>query len=131
MPSGDIFLTAAQAERRGWPRLKVNWGIRLFRLEDEAPLDATLENISSGGVTFLSTKPFRNGERLSGQVLLPVETRPWGNGAVMLECELQVLRSESDTLREYRVSCEIKGYRIRSVQPEAAVNGNGDQPEGR
>jgi hypothetical protein len=103
----------------------VNWGIRLFRDDDTAPFDAIIEDISSGGVAFISTRRLQDGEYLNGLVLLPAETRPWGNGAVVLECRLRVLYAEEKALPEYRVRCEIKAYRIRAVQPSVP---NGDEP---
>jgi hypothetical protein len=96
----------------------VSWGIQLFRDHDPTPFEATLENISSGGVAFVSTRAFADGEHLQGQVLLPAETRPWGNGAVILECKLRVIRSERDTLPGYLVRCEIKTYRIRPLHAQ-------------
>jgi hypothetical protein len=88
-------------------------------------VSATLENISSGGVCFLSSTPFEDGERMNAQILLPVETQPWGNGPVMLDCDLRVLRSESRSALEYHVSCEIRSYRVRAARPETPSDTNG------
>jgi hypothetical protein len=125
MSFGEKSLTVVEVERRGWPRLKVDWCIRLFRAKEPMAVNATLENISSGGVSFVSSTRFEKGERLKSHILLPVETQPWGNGPVMLECDLQVLRAELGSALEYRLGCEIKSYRIRAARSEPPANGDG------
>jgi hypothetical protein len=101
-------------ERRFWPRLTVNWKIRLFRADNAAPVHSTLENICSGGLLFVSSAAFAGREAMRCHIALPDDVaRPLGSAAV-LECDLEVLRSEPRNGYGYGIACQIKTYCVRA-----------------
>ena len=84
--------------------------MRLFRAGDSAPIAATLDNISGGGMFFTSASLVLAGERLSCQIVLPLKAGPSGEAA-LLKCELVVIRIQADNAG-YGIACEFSSYSV-------------------
>jgi hypothetical protein len=90
--------------------------MRLFRANDPTPIDATLENISGGGMFFTSSVLVLGGERLSCQIVLPLKTVPHGESA-LLQCELLAIRSLPEGLG-YGIGCQFSSYGVHLPRRE-------------
>lgn len=96
----------------------MNWHMRLFRAGESAPISATLDNISGGGLFFKSDTPVADGERLTCQIVLPVRTDPFGE-ATLLECDLVAVRAEPGD-SGYGIGCQFSRYCVQLPRREAA-----------
>jgi hypothetical protein len=95
--------------------------MRLFRAGDAAPLHATLDNISGGGLFFKSATPISDGERLTSEIMLPIKTPPYGQAA-LLKCDLVVMRSESGD-SGYGIGCQFSHYSVQLPRYKLASAG--------
>jgi hypothetical protein len=110
-------------ERRHWRRVQVNWGIVLFRAESSDPVSATLLNISSGGVYFVSAMDVSPGELLTGQISIPAHILGYNGFAITLTCNMRVLRCTEAPSNEFGVACRIDDYSVHwPNQNGAAAN---------
>jgi hypothetical protein len=92
--------------------------MRLFRPGESAPIVATLDNISGGGLFFTSSTPVFHGERLTCQIVLPIKLNPQGEAA-LLECDLVAIRAEpGDT--GYGIGCQFNHYWVQAPRREMA-----------
>ena len=105
-----------QSERRLWPRLKVNWHMRLVRSGDAEPIRARLDDISGGGLLFTSESPITCGVRLICQIVLPMRIPPH-HQAAQLEYELIAVRAELNH-SGYRIACQFGHYCLQSPPHE-------------
>ena len=108
---------ALSGERRKRPRVPLHWPVRLFGQHGRASVESITENLSTEGLYCISTKPFKTGERLRCEIVIP---KALGSEApIVLECHVTVRRVEY--LRSgFGVGCHIEDYSLSSGgQPQS------------
>lgn len=100
-------------ERRGRPRLGVEWPLHVWRSQEDAA-DGVTANLSSSGVYWISTQRFSVGETLTAIVALGGLGADREPHKLLLRCELMVLRVEELAGRvSFGVACRIVDYSVR------------------
>ena len=103
----DVF-----GDRRKRPRVVLHWPVRLFRQSEGPSVESTTENLSSEGLYCMTSEPFKPGERLQCEIIVPAA----GLGLeapVVLECHVTVRRAEY-LERGFGLGCHIEDYSLRS-----------------
>ncbi len=105
---------ALPGERRKRQRLALHWPVRLFSQRGRASVESITENLSTEGLYCISTKPFKTGERLRCEIVIPEALGL--DAPIMLECHVIVRRVEY--LRSgFGVGCHIEDYALSSGGP--------------
>jgi hypothetical protein len=105
---------ALSGDRRKRQRVALHWPVRLFGQHERASVESLTENLSTEGLYCISTKPFKTGERLRCEIVIP---NALGSDApIVLECHVTVRRVEY--LRSgFGVGCHIEDYSLGSGGP--------------
>jgi hypothetical protein len=107
--------TAAMAfldDRRKRKRVAVHWPVRLFEPMANKSVASTTENLSSEGFYCLSRKPFKIGERLRCEIVIPEATLGL-DSPMVLECQVTVRRVEH-LESWFGLGCHIEDYSVGS-----------------
>jgi PilZ domain-containing protein len=98
-------------DRRKRPRVALHWPVRLFKQPGILPAESITENLSSEGLYCITKEPFKPGERLQCEIVIP--TTLGLEAPAVLECHVTVRRVES--LRGgFGLGCHIEDYSVRS-----------------
>lgn len=100
-------------DRRKRVRMDVHWTVHLSRKWHGIPVESKTRNLSSDGFYCLSHEPFTPGERLECMLLIPAQERGSQEGALCLQCRVQVVRVE--TAREdggFGIACRLVDYSV-------------------
>jgi hypothetical protein len=102
---------AVSGDRRNRPRVALHWPVRLFRQSDGPSVETTTENLSSEGLYCIISEPFKTGERLRCEIILPAATLGL-EAPVVLECHVTIRRMES-LHPGFGLGCQIEDYSLR------------------
>ena len=96
------------SDRRGRPRLKLSYRIRLYRPDkQDVAVTAQTENLSSQGFYCVSEEPFSPGDRLQCELSIPAPHVPREN--LTLHRRVRVLRLEIKGLEPgYGMACKFE-----------------------
>jgi hypothetical protein len=113
---GDTYevthMNADVPDRRRRRRLNLVCPLRLFRAEETRGVEATTENISSGGFSCITALPFSPGEQLACELVIPRQLV--GYDSVVLRCRVEVVRASLHGLSAgYGVACRLLDYTVQ------------------
>jgi hypothetical protein len=100
-------------ERRLWPRVRVDWGVTLFRAMGIDPINAAVVNISSGGIFFTSGVDLSPGEPLIAHLMIPAHLLGYNPFPIPLTCKLLVLRCDSVEFDQFGIACRMDDYSVQ------------------
>jgi PilZ domain len=105
---------ALSGDRRKRQRVALHWPVRLFGQHGRASVESITENLSTEGLYCISTMPFKTGERLRCEIVIP---KALGSDApIVLDCHVTVRRVVY--LRSgFGVGCHIEDYSLSSGEP--------------
>ena len=72
--SPGIDLMAVSDDRRKRKRVTLHWPVRLFRQPETGAIESTTENLSTAGFYCITSEPFKPGERLHCEIVIPGES---------------------------------------------------------
>jgi len=102
---------AGSVDRRKRTRVALHWPVRLFKQPGILPAESITENLSSEGLYCITKEPFKPGERLQCEIVIPPTLGL--DAPAVLECHVTVRRVES--LRGgFGLGCHIEDYSVRS-----------------
>lgn len=104
---------AASGDRRRRERVVLHWPVRLFPTEKPVVETAT-ENISSEGFFCITKKPFKPGERLLCEIVIPLESFGSPEPPILLRCHVTVKRVE-DIHDAFGLGCHIEDYALQLI----------------
>jgi PilZ domain len=111
---------ASSGDRRKRKRVAVHWPVRLFPPAGTSSLESTTENLSSEGLYCITSEPFKTGERLQCEIVIPGERLGFSESYMRLQCHVTVKRVEH--LRQgYGLGCYIEDYSLSTGTPSAAL----------
>lgn len=99
-------------ERRTRARTEVHWPVLLLRDHGVNAIETITENLSSSGFYCLSTVPVMPGESLRCSLRVPAHDPKGEERMVMLECSVQVLRTEATSEGSFGIACRIEDYHL-------------------
>ena len=100
------------SDRRKRPRVALHWPVRLFRQAEGSSVESTTENLTSEGLYCITKEPFKPGERLQCEIIVPAA----GLGLeapVVLECHVTIRRVEQ-LPGGFGLGCHIEEYSLRA-----------------
>src|SRR5258706_13064376 len=89
----DRAAMASSGDRRKRKRVALHWPVRLFRQEGQS-VKSTTENLSSEGLYCITREPFKRGERLQCEIVIPGESPGSPEPFLRLQCHVTVRRVE-------------------------------------
>src|SRR5207245_10069527 len=102
-------------ERRKRKRVALHWPVRLLRLG--TPLgESRTENLSSEGFYWITQEPFKLGERLQCEIVIPGERFGSSESSIRLQCHVTVRRVEN-LRRGFGLGCHIEDYELGAPPP--------------
>ena len=107
---------AVSGDRRRRKRIPVHWWVRLFRQSERASVESMTENLSSEGLYCITREPFRPGERLQCEIVLPGEIIGSSEPSLRLQCHITVRRVERLD-RGFGLGCYIEDYTLATGLP--------------
>src|SRR5690348_17000419 len=107
---------ALPRDRRRRKRVPVHWPVRLSRQPGPPPTESTTENLSSEGFYCIIREPFRPGECLQCEIVLPGESFGSSEPSLRLQCRVTVRRVEH-LQRGFGLGCHIEDYSLAAVLP--------------
>ncbi|MBZ5595294.1 MAG: PilZ domain-containing protein [Acidobacteriia bacterium] len=111
---------ASSGDRRKRKRVAVHWPLRLFRQPGNPLVESTTENLSSEGLYCITGEPFRPGERLQCEIVIPGERLGFSEPSMRLQCHVMVKRVEH--LRGgFGLGCHIEDYSLATGSPPPAM----------
>jgi hypothetical protein len=102
---------ASSIDRRKRKRVPVHWPVRLFPQRGAPPVESTTENLSSEGLYCIIKEPFKAGERLQCEIIIPGKTFGSAESLLRLQCHVTIRRVEN-LLRGFGVGCHIEDYTL-------------------
>ena len=102
---------ALGGDRRKRKRVALHWPLRLFRQPEGQSIESTTEDLSSEGLYCITSKPFKPGERLQCEIVLPATLGL--ESPIVLECHVTIRRVEY-LQRGFGLGCHIEDYSLRS-----------------
>ena len=99
-------------------RVAVHWPVRLWRQREVVPIESTTENLSSEGLYCITQEPFKQGERLQCEIVIPGESFGSSEPFLRLQCHVTVKRVEP-VHRGFGLGCHIEDYSVTTPQPSA------------
>jgi PilZ domain len=99
-------------------RVAVHWPVRLWRQLVTTPVESTTENLSSEGLYCITKEPFRTGERLQCEIVIPGEGFGSSEPFLRLQCHVTVKRVEP-VHRGFGLGCHIEDYSVTAPPPAA------------
>jgi hypothetical protein len=107
---------ALSGDHRNRQRVALHWPVRLLRQHGGASVESITENLSSEGFYCISTKPFKTGERLRCEIVIPDALGL--DVPIVLECHITVQRVEYQR-SGFGLGCHIEDYSLSSVGPDS------------
>jgi hypothetical protein len=107
---------AASDNRRKRKPLAVHWPLRLFRQPGTGAVESTTENISGEGLYCVSRQPFKPGERLQCEILIPRASIGASESALRLQCYVTVRRVE-ELPDGFGLGCHFEDYTLDTGSP--------------
>ena len=104
---------ALSDDRRKRPRVALRWPVRLFRQPEGPSIESTTENLSSQGLYCIASEPFKPGERLQCEIVIPGESLGSPDSSLRLQCHVTVRRVEHLD-RGFGLGCHIEDYSVDS-----------------
>src|SRR5260370_21684043 len=89
-------------------RVAVHWPVRLFRREGQS-VESITENLSSEGLYCITQEPFKRGERLQCEIVIPAESFGSPEPFLRLQCRVTVRRVEH-LQRGFGLGCHSGEY---------------------
>jgi PilZ domain-containing protein len=108
---------AVSGDRRKRKRVALHWPVRLFQ-PGRPSLVSTTENLSSEGLYCIAKEPFKLGERLQCEIIIPGETFGSSESSIRLQCHVTVRRVEN-LRRGFGLGCHIEDYGLGAPPPAA------------
>ncbi len=100
---------APSGDRRKRSRVALHWPVRLFRQPGRPWVKSTTENLSSEGLYCITKEPFKPGERLQCEIVIPAT---FGlDSPIALECHVTIRRVEH-LRRGFGLGCQIEDYTL-------------------
>jgi hypothetical protein len=100
---------ALGGDRRKRKRASLHWPVRLFRRPEGQSIQSITENLSSEGLYCITKEPFKPGERLRCEIVIPAT---FGlESPIVLECHVTIRRVES-LHRGFGLGCHIEDYTL-------------------
>jgi PilZ domain-containing protein len=121
LPEGlaKVAPMALGGDRRKRKRVGVHWAVRLFRQEGQS-VESTTDNLSSEGLYCITREPFKPGERLQCEIIVPGESFGSSESSIWLQCHVTVRRVEN--LRGgFGLGCHIEDYALAIGSPPTAM----------
>jgi PilZ domain len=107
---------AVSGDRRNRPRVALHWPVRLFRKFEGPPVASTTENLSSEGLYCITSEPFKPGERLQCEIVIPGESFGFSESSIRMQCHVTVRRVEPLD-RGFGLGCHIEDYTLATGLP--------------
>jgi hypothetical protein len=104
------------SDRRKRPRVALHWPVRLFRQAEGPSVESTTENLTSEGLYCITKEPFKPGERLQCEIVIPGESLGFSESSIRLQCNVTVRRVEHLD-RGFGLGCHIDDYTLATGQP--------------
>jgi hypothetical protein len=111
---------ASSGDRRKRKRVAVHWPVRLFRASGRPSVESTTENLSSEGLYCITGEPFKTGERLQCEIVIPGERLGFSEPYMRLQCHVTVKRVEP-VRQGFGVGCYIEDYSLASGSQQALL----------
>ena len=111
---------AVSGDRRRRKRVALHWPVRVLREPGVPLVETATENLSSEGLYCISKQPFRTGDRLLCEIVLPREIFGCSEPSLRLQCHLRVRRVEHLD-RGFGVGCHIEDYTLATGSPPLAT----------
>ena len=111
---------AVSGDRRRRKRIPVHWRVRLFRQSERASVESVTENLSSEGLYCITQEPFKLGEDLKCEIVLPGEIFGSSEPSIRMQCHLTVRRVEHLD-RGFGLGCHIEDYSLATGSPQPAT----------
>jgi hypothetical protein len=111
---------AVSGDRRRRQRVAVHWSVRLSRRPETSSAESTTENLSSEGFYCIIRQPFKPGERLQCEIVLPGEIFGFSEPSVRLQCHVTVGRVEHLD-GGFGLGCHIEDYAVLTGSPPPAA----------
>lgn len=106
-------------DRRRRKRLAVHWLLRLVS-PGRPPIVTTTENLTSEGLYCIVNRPFKPGERLQCEIVIPGENFDFHETSLRLQCSATVKRVEYR--REgFGLGCQIDDYALAPASRSATA----------
>jgi len=99
---------ALPGDRRKRKRVALHWPVRLFR-QPGRPVESITENLSSEGLYCITAEPFKRGERLQCQIVIPATLGL--ESPMVLECHVTIRRVEY-LGSGFGLGCHIEDYSL-------------------
>jgi len=94
--------------------------MRLFRKPGRPPIESATENLSSEGLYCITQEPFKQGERLQCEIVIPGESFGSPEPFLRLQCHITVKRVEH-VHRGFGLGCHIEDYTLATGSPQPAT----------
>ena len=107
---------AVSDDRRKRPRVALHWPVRLFRQSEGPWVESTTENLSSEGLYCTTIEPFKPGERLQCEIVIPGESLGFSESSIRLQCHVTIKRVEHLD-RGFGLGCRIEDYTLATGLP--------------
>ncbi len=114
MPPPDAAASAhgnRVTERRARVRIPLNWPVTIRVEGERAAIMADLRDISGAGAYCISGRPFKCGEHIEMEVLLPRDLDNQNRG-LKLVCRGSVVRSEEVRQGEHGMACAFEDHAL-------------------
>ena len=106
---------ALPGDRRKRRRVAVHCPVRLIR-HPGRPVESITENLSSEGLYCITAEPFKRGERLQCEIVIPATLGL--ESPMVLECHVTIRRVEN-VRHGFGLGCQIEDYSLTTSQPSA------------
>ena len=111
---------AASTERRKRKRVELHWPVRLLRQPGTPPVNAATENLSSEGFYCTTQEPFKTGERLECEMVIPGDTFGFSESEIRLKCQVTIRRVEP-LPTGFGLGCHIEDYALVTGPADAGA----------
>ena len=109
---GNAAIEKAFPDRRARTRTEVHWPVLLLRDHGVNAIETVTENLSSSGFYCYARVPVVPGECLKCSVRIPAHDPKGEERMMMLECSVQVLRTEAAPDGSFGIAFRIEDYRL-------------------
>jgi hypothetical protein len=107
---------ALSGDRRKYKRVPLHWLVRFFRQSGKLLVEGTTENLSTEGLYCITKEPFKRGERLQCEIVIPGKSFGSPEPFLRLQCHITVKRVEH-VPRGFGMGCHIEDYSLTTTQP--------------